>query len=125
MTLNLMLKHGLWLTFSVAALAGIALVEPAAAASVSAVPSHQGMLPPGNPSESLKPSPSFLSSCPAGGGEDQVNSAGSQGACGGPEAPGLFGSACGCGLVQSDSRPESACMVWVACRSGKVAALPA
>jgi hypothetical protein len=66
MSLNLRLKHGLWLVLSAAALAGTAITGPAAAASVSAVPSHRGMLPPGNPSESLAPSPSFLTSCSAG-----------------------------------------------------------
>src|SRR6478672_10133680 len=58
---------------------------------------------------------------------DQLYSAGPQGACELPGGAGLPGSACGCGLVwvQSESRPLSVFMVWVACRSGKLAVVPA
>src|SRR5215467_7284344 len=60
----------------------------------------------------------------SGGGH--LYSAGPQGACDEVGGAGLPGSPCGCGRVwaQSESRLLSACMVWVACRSGKLAVVP-
>ncbi len=66
MTPCLTLKLRVLLSLGVAVLAGTALIGPATGASASAVPSHRGTLPPGNPSESLPPSPFFLSSCSEG-----------------------------------------------------------
>jgi hypothetical protein len=74
------------------------------------------------------PGPRPGSSCAsAGPAPGQLYSAGPQGACDVLGGLGLPGSACCCGLVwvQSASRPLSACMVWVACRSGKLAVVPA
>jgi hypothetical protein len=63
-----MLKFGVLLSLSVAAVAATVLPGPAAQAGVStAAAARHGILPPRNPAASLWPVPDFLASCPQGG----------------------------------------------------------
>jgi hypothetical protein len=95
MRLNIARQHRLGslgrlgLGLGVAALAGSAVIGPAligpvvlgpvalgpvAEASASGAPAHRGVLPPGDPSESLPPSPDFLLSCDEGNDGTACNS---------------------------------------------------